>query len=455
MSRFRKVLLVNPPRTEQGGYTPNPLGLLYLAAYLRENIKDIAIEVIDGAIEGEKNIVAALGRFRPDLVGVSVLTPGRHQGLWVARKAKRAVSGCKVVFGGIHPTIMWRQMMEQYPEIDYIVRGEGEIALHELVSGKKIEETGSLVWRGRGGKVVSNPDQRPIQDLNKLPFPAWDMVDPLQYPAWGKKIVKGIDLEKEIRFSVIFSRGCMAHCTFCSSWMVWRGYRFRAGRNVADEVESLVRRYNAKHICFYDDTLTGSRKEIINFCREIIKRKIKVAIVGTTRVDKVDEQMLKWMKKAGFYEVSYGIESGSPAMLLKINKKTDIGKIKRAIDLTKKAGIDAVALMMYGLPREKESDRRLTERLLKEIDPDGIGTLGEVWIFPGTALFEQAKHAGIIDERFWLGKRPYYVYRGGIGGDPINRKLQLRDFLKFHFSRKPLNRILPLRDSFKSLLEKK
>src|SRR3989344_302918 len=437
MKRFRRVLLVNPPGTEQGGYTPSPMGILYLAAYLREKERGVDISVVDGAIEGEQRVVQAISVFRPDLVGVSSLTPGRHQALRVARLVKHLTPSARVVLGGIHPTLMWSQMMEFYPEIDYIVRGEGEVAFSELVLGKKLSEILGLVWRGPRNVVINNPNQPLIHPLDSLPFPAWDLIDPLKYPPRGEGIVNGIDLGTEVRFSLIFSRGCMAACTFCSSWKVWRGYRCRSGKNVAAEVEYLVHTYNAKHICFYDDTLTGNRREIINFCKEIVLKKLKLALFGTTRVDLVDPELLRWMKKAGFYIITYGIESGSPAMLLKINKRTDIEKSKRAVRLTKKAGIQAVALLMYGMPTETEGDRRLTKRMLAEIQPDGIGTLGEVWIFPGTELFEQAMHAGIIDERFWLGKRPHYTYRGGIGDDPINRKLQLLDTIKFTFTQLP------------------
>lgn len=440
MSRFKRILLVNPPETEQGGYTPSPLGLLYLAAYLRKNEPRVVTSVVDGAIESEEEVARRLKGFKPDLVGVSVLTPSRHQALKVARLVKEFNPDCKVVFGGIHPTLMWQQMMEHYPEIDYIVRGEGEITFCELVTGKNLEEIKGLVWKGEKNKVTINPDRPLISNLDSLPFPAWELVDLSKYPARGEGVVNGINLKDEVRFSIIFSRGCMAACTFCSSWRVWRGYRSRGGKNVADEVELLVQKYHAKHCGFYDDTLTGNRQEIINFCQEIIKRKIKIAMTGITRVDQVDSRMLRLMAKAGFYELCYGIESGSPAMLLKINKKADLSRSKKAILETKKAGIKSVALMMYGLPEETKRDKVLTEQLLKETKPDAVGTIGEIWIFPGTALYEQAKKARLLDDRFWIGKRPYYIYRGGIGSDPIHWRAVFWDTMRYYFADTFLNR---------------
>lgn len=428
--RFRKVLLINLPGVEQVGYRPSPLGILYLASYLQKHSKKTAVDVIDGALEGEEAVIGKIKDSKPDLVGISVLTPSRHKAVEIALRVKKQNPFCRVVLGSVHPTLMWEQMMKHYPVIDYIVKGEGEITLYELVEGRKLKDIEGLVWR-RGDGVVNNPDRPLVGDLDKLPFPAWTLIEPMKYPPWGVGVVNGIDLGKEVRVPLIFSRGCMGSCTFCSTWRIWKGYRSRSGKNVADEIEMLVKRYQAKHFVFQDDTLTGSRKEIMSFCREILKRKLKVAFFSSTRVDFVDAEMLKLMKRAGFYKLSYGIESGSPAMLLKINKQTDLAKVLRAIRLTKRAGIQVCALMMFGLPGETEEDRRLSKELLGEIQPDEIGTVGEVWIFPGTALFQQAKSAKLIDDDFWLGKRPYYIYRGGISGDSQKRRLLLRDGYEF------------------------
>lgn len=427
--RFSRILLVNPPNVKQGGYTPSPLGLLYLAAYIRNKTK-ARIAIVDAALLGQKELVHALTSFQPNLVGISSLTPGRLEAVAVARLAKHMLPACKTVLGGIHPTLMWQQILDEYPEVDYIVRGEGEETLYDLVIGKSLPNITGLAWR-KNNRPLSNPDRKLISDLNTIPAPAWDLIDPRMYPPWGKGTENGINLEIETRYPIIFSRGCMACCTFCSSWKVWKGYRYRKGVCVADEMELLVNRYGAKHFVFYDDTLTGNEEEIINFCKEVVKRRLHVAIHGTTRIDKVSLRVLQWMKKAGFYEIAYGIESGSPHMLTRINKRTNLNLIVRGAKLTKKAGLKFCALMMFGLPRETSEDRELTDKLLKKIKPDSIGSIGEVWIFPGTALYEQAKNAHLLDDQFWLTNKPYYIYRGGIGNDPINWPLRLKDAWTF------------------------
>lgn len=439
--RFSKVLLINLPGVEQSGYRPSPLGILYLASYLKKHIPQITVDIIDGAMEGEKAIINKFKKMKPDLVGISVLTPSRHQSIKMAKIAKQYNSHSKVVLGGIHPTLMWQQMMERYPVIDFIIKGEGEVTLYELISKNNFKEIEGLVWRQRK-TIINNTDRPMIKNLDSIPFPAWGLINPLKYPPWGQGIVDGIDLEKEVRVPIIFSRGCMGTCTFCSTWRIWKGYRYRSGKNVADEVEMLVKKYGVKHLVFQDDTLTGNRKEIMIFCQEIIKRKIKIAIFGTTRVDFVDEELLKLMKEAGFYKLSYGIESGSPKLLSSINKRTNLSQIKKAASLTKKAKIQVCALMMFGLPGETEKDRNLTNKLLQQIKPDEVGTIGEIWIFPGTALYQQAKAAKLIDDNFWLSHRPYYIYRGGLFGDPLQKKLLIKDWYKFYLDKTLLGKII-------------
>lgn len=437
--KFKRVLLINPLHLNQGGYTPSPLALLYLAGYLRKD-KRINIKIVDGSKFGKLPVIQALNEFIPDLVGITTHTAGRHGALYTAQLVKNLRPNCKIVFGGIHPTLMWKQILEEYSEVDYVVHGEGEITLWELVHGKKIKTIKGLCWKNKQNLAIKNPDRELIKDLDSIPFPAWDMIDPHIYPPWGDGIYNGIDTTKVPRFSILFSRGCMGRCTYCSSWMVWKGYRYRSAIHVADEMEMLIKKFHAQHFAFYDDTLTGNKKEIIHFCKEVIKRKLHVAIHATTRVDQVDYDILRWMKKAGFYEVAYGIESGSPEMLIKINKRTDLKKNYLASDLTHKVGMRMSALIMFGLPRETPKDRLFTQKLIKRMKPDRIGTVGVVWIFPGTALYEQAKNAKIIDDSFWLGKKPYYIYRGGIGGDKINYLGKIKDEILYRTLGTPIEK---------------
>ena len=430
--RFKRVMLVNPPKVEQIGYFSAPIGLLYLASYLKHKNKKIELRVVDGTLLGEERVKREILDFRPDLLGVTAMTCGRHSALKVTRFSKKTLPSSCVVLGGVHPTLMWKQMMENYNQIDFICRGEGELTLNELVQGKDLTGIDGLVWRKATGEIIKNKEREPVNNLDTLPFPAWEMVDPLKYPSRGEGVVNGIDLSRTSRFPVIFSRGCMGSCTFCSSWKVWKGYRSRSGKNVAREIAFLVRKYKAKHIYLSDDSFGGDKKAVIEFCQEILKRKIKVAIETNLRVDTIDEQILGWMKRAGFYLLIYGVESGSPRMLKKVNKKIELRQIKNAFRLTQKVGIRTSALMMYGLPGERQTDLLASDALLKKINPADIGTLGETWIFPGTVLYEQAKSQKLLNDKFWLGRRSYYIYRGGLDGDPVNWSMKAKDLFGYN-----------------------
>ena len=132
------------------------------------------------------------------------MTPGRIEAVDIAKKNKKILPHCRIVLGGIHPTIMWQQMMQHYSIIDYIIKGEGEITLSELVQNSSLPQIKGLVWR-KSFQIINNPSQLLIQHLDQIPFPAWDLIDLQQYPPRGQGVFNGINLEKEIRVPIIFS----------------------------------------------------------------------------------------------------------------------------------------------------------------------------------------------------------------------------------------------------------
>lgn len=402
-----KVLLVNPPETEQLGYTNPPLGLLYLAGMLRSH--GIEPRLVDGCLLGWDSVEKEIEEYHPDIVGITCLTPGRKKALRVAELAKAGNSQTLVVMGGAHPTIMYQQILENYPYVDVIVRGEGEYTFLEIAQGIGLDKIDGIVFRSNK-EIIENRPREYVEDLDDLPFPAWDMIDFQQYSPRGTGIVNGINLETEPRVSVIFSRGCQGHCTFCSTWWIWRKWRHRSPANMADELELLNRTYNVKHLVFADDSLTLDREATIDLCKEIIQRKLKIAFFATTRVDAVDPEMLDLLRQAGCYEISYGIETASQELLKKMNKETDIAVAERAIRLTKAAGLRVTALIITGNVGETRQTIEETASFLRRTRPTTIGSTGGLWILPGTALYQRAKRVGIINDNFWLGDKPHMVW---------------------------------------------
>ncbi len=402
-----RILLVNPHETFQEGYTNPPLGILYIAGMLLKH--GFEVRVVDGCLEGRAAVRKAITEFRPDMVGVTCLTPGRKKAIEVASMAKEIDPSVKVVMGGAHATIMYEQMMAHYPQVDYIVLGEGENACLEIAQGRDPSEIAGIVYRDNG-KIVKTAARKHVENLDDLPFPAWHLIDLSKYSPRGMGIVNGINLTKEPRISVIYSRGCTGHCSFCSSWWIWKGWRHRSACNMVDELEMLNKEFGIKHFCFADDALTIDRQATIDLCDEIMARKLNIAFFATTRADCVDEEVLRKLKEAGCYELTFGVETASRSLLKKMGKECEVEHAEKAIRLTEAAGIRSGALLIVG--NVGETDETIAETLdfLRETQPSKLGYTGGLWILPGTKLYNDCKKQGFIDDDFWLGDEPYKQY---------------------------------------------
>ncbi len=423
LRRMVRILLINPYESEQDGFSNPPLGLLYIAGILLKNGFDV--HVLDCCIEGKSAISEALESLHPSIVGITCLTPARKKSLEVAKMVKYFDPSTKVVMGGAHPTIMYKQLLENYPFIDYIVLGEGEITFLEIAQCKEISQISGLAYRDSGsGEVVKTSPRKYIEDLDEIPFPAWHLVDLKKYPSRGNGIFNGVNLATEPRISIIFSRGCKGHCNFCSTWWIWKGWRHRSPKNMVDEIELLYNNHGIRHFCFADDAMTINRNATMELCDELIRRKLKIAFFATTRTDCVDETLLRKMREAGCYEVSYGIETGSPILLEKMCKENDIETSKRAICLTKKAHLKAAALMIAGNVGETEETIHETVDFLRKTEPTEIGCLGGLWILPGTKLYNDCKVKGFINDDFWLTDEPYKLYTLEHTSDQLEKMLK-------------------------------
>uniref|UniRef100_A0A6M3J394 Putative radical SAM superfamily protein n=1 Tax=viral metagenome TaxID=1070528 RepID=A0A6M3J394_9ZZZZ len=385
-----KVLLVNPHDTAQGTFSNAPLGIMYLASAIR----DIAeVKISDGYVVGKAGIFKDIDDWNPDIVGITCYTPGRHKALEIAQYAKS--KGCKTVLGGVHPSLMYLQMIEHYKFVDVFVKGEGEKAIVEIIND------------GIPGKNLY--EELLIDNLDTIRFPAWDLVNLKAYPGGGNVVHKGIHLG-QTRVPVIFSRGCTGNCIFCSTWKIWKTYRTRSPMNMANEIEQLVS-MGFHHIVFEDDAMTVDLPKTKMMLSELIKRKLPIAFFATTKVESFDDELAFLLYEAGCYGISFGVESGSQEVLKRIGKTMLIEDTKRTVAQAKKAGLSVCALTMVGNPGETTQTINETISLLRELEVDEVGTIGCVWVLPGTALYNQCKHKGLINDDFWLGQEEVFVYK--------------------------------------------
>ncbi|HEU4400956.1 MAG TPA: radical SAM protein [Candidatus Polarisedimenticolia bacterium] len=349
---------------------------------------------------------------KPDLFGVSVFTFNRHEAMRLAGLARAANPRCLVVAGGPHATHMAGHLLEHYPQVDLVVRGEGEETMLEIareqargIFDRSWSSIRGLSYRANGA-VVDTPDRPVLPDLDRLPHPAAD-------PA-----TIGIDPVSQFEF-VITSRGCPAACTFCSSPEFWgRALRFRSAENMLDEVRLLRQRHGVVYVSVRDDTFTVGRKRVIDFCRALIEARIDLLWDCQSRVNIVDEERLAWMRRAGCTHIQYGVESGSPRMLRRLNKGITLDEVREAALVTRRVGLGLSIYLITGIDEETDEDLSSTLRLIEEIRPHD-GLVSPMTVYPGTALHEEAKRRWGLTDDFWVTSRDeaYYVRR-----DPWTRR---------------------------------
>jgi radical SAM superfamily enzyme YgiQ (UPF0313 family) len=390
-----------------------PLGLGSIAAVLRREGFDATL--VNLSASSWPRVERLLRRERPDLVGVSAFTFNRHEAMRVAALARAANPGCLVVAGGPHATHMPEHLLENYPCLDLVVRGEGEetflaiareAAAGRLRTGMAPPPHLSGVTGRDGGAVRATPDRPVLQDLDRLPHPSED------------PRTLGIDAESQFEF-IITSRGCPAACTFCSSPEFWgRALRFRSAAHMLDEVRLLRERHGVVYLSVRDDTFTANRGRVLDFCRGLVEARLDLLWDCQSRVNIVDEERLVWMRRAGCTHIQYGVESGSPRMLERLNKGIRLDEIRRAAALTRRVGLGLSVYLITGIPGETDADLESTVRLIEEIRPHD-GLVSPLTVYPGTALDSEARRSFGLTDDFWLKSRDeaFFVRR-----DPWTRR---------------------------------
>jgi anaerobic magnesium-protoporphyrin IX monomethyl ester cyclase len=391
-----KILLIYPYFLEERIYEEEiavpPIGLYYIAALLLE--KGVDVEILNWRTiqQTPDKIREILREKNPDLIGFSILNANRWGAIEIARQAKELNPGVKIVLGGPGATFLWEHLLTHFAEIDFVVLGEGEFPFWNLI--RHLEEKGAsrldavdgIAFRQEGQPVKTGPSE-PIRDLDWLP-------DPAQYFTFQH---------------LVSSRGCAWDCAFCGSPQFWgRRIRFHSPQYFLTQLERLHGR-GSHFFYFSDDTFTVDKERVIAICRGIIERGLSITWNAISRVDRVDEEILYWMRQAGCIQISYGVESGSAAIRQALNKTIRLEDVRRAFSLTRRYGILARAYFIYGAPGETEETIQETLDLIREIRPlNAIFYLLD--IFPGTALYERFKKETRISDAIWLERIEGILY---------------------------------------------
>lgn len=395
----QKVLLVNPPKHPMNQAniwkkidTQLPsLGLASIAAYLEA--KGIEVKILDLVVEGYEMLGEFLQEFRPNFVGLTASTVTINSALQIADFAKKKLPGAKVVIGGPHASLLPKEMLER-KSIDFVVIGEGEITFAELVkNAKKPSKVDGIAYRKNRTVKFTRP-RKLVCNLDDLPMPAYHLLPVKKYkPSLG-------NFKRLPAMSVICGRGCPGRCTYCASGLFGEKFRFKSVQKVLDEIKYLVKNFGIKEITFYDETFTANRNFVKELCRRIIEEKIDISWMCSARVDTVDDETLRLMKKAGCHQVAFGIESADERILENINKKISLEKAVKAVEMTQNAGIEARANFMFGSPGETEETMQKTLNFALKLEPD-YALFNITTPLPGTEMFRWAKQRKLLRTEDW------------------------------------------------------
>lgn len=407
------ILLINPPFYRIIGFYNRyfPFGVALLSAVLRGLGHDVRVydadfterpvyfdysrlpekypeylrSFTDGRHPVWSEVRSVIADFRPELVGVSAFTTFAASAFHVAKLSKALFPECPVVLGGPHATVRAGEVLRICPSVDYVVRGEGEETLAELVDalGTARPSPGSirgLSYRSAGSIAHNLPRER-CADLDRIPFPDRGLL-------MNEKKYSSEDMGL-----IMSSRGCPYSCAYCATDA--RRVSYRSPDNVLAEIRAVKEKYGTTQFTFKDDSFTVSRKRVAELCTKLIDQKLRIRWECNTRVNLIDGDLLLLMKRAGCNFIKVGIESGSERVLKRMNKGITLDQARRAAGLLRRSGIHWTAYFMMGVPGETEEDVNRTVDLLYEIRPD-TALIGVYEPFPGTAMFDDGIRRNLV-----------------------------------------------------------
>ena len=383
-----------------------PIGLLSIASHLEA--KDLEVLVHDclgpgapGSIDAN---VARILSLEPNLVGFSATTSGFLDAYQMAEKIREARPTVKNVFGGIHVSGVGARLMERFPEIDYLVLGEGEVTLLELVQGESPRTIEGLVWRD-GEEVVTNPLRGLVRDLDSLPFPAYQKLKgfPRRYylPPFSYVRTPGTALST--------SRGCIYQCSYCDRSVFKKGFRSNSAEYTYEHIKYLRTRFGIRHVNIYDDLFTVNRRRILSLCHKLAAEPLGVQFNCAVRIGHTDDDLLRSLKAAGCLMVSVGVESGDPELLEHLKTGVTLEMVKETIARIQRSGLRAKGLFMMGVVGDDEESIRRTSDFVIELGLDDMN-MSKFTPFPGAPCWDTIAAEGTFYENWNLMNCMNFVF---------------------------------------------
>lgn len=388
------ALLVNSSIYEVTQYARMslPLGLAYIGAILNQGGYEVSAIDLNLTTYKQEQMKEKLEKFSPRIFAISATTPSYNNALRLAGLAKEVDPNVLVVIGGPHPSVTATETARE-KDIDIVVIGEGEYAMLEIadfyLKGKGCLEDIKGICYKNNSEVKTTPRRLPLSNIDVIPLPARNLFHKRAYRRPN---------------TIIASRGgCPFACPFCVTHKIWGPKRFfRSPEQVIKEIDSIIdppeEEDANRTVDFYDDAITLDRNWALELCglMQNAYSNNPVRWGCMTRVDLVDEELLREMKKAGCDQIQYGVEAGSQPILDSINKKITLGQVRKAVRDTVSAGIEPVCFFMFPFPEDTEESIREQIRFMNELHDMGAAvTMAHTCPDPGTDFYEHSGELGL------------------------------------------------------------
>tara|TARA_B100000315_G_scaffold33741_1_gene28452 strand:- start:11641 stop:13104 length:1464 start_codon:yes stop_codon:yes gene_type:complete len=400
------IVLINPPISLEERYGPlsgagstlPSIGLLGLASVVRKAGHKVKIvEAASSNLSYRKSLSLIL-ESQPDIVGFTAVTSSIYKAARLSQMIKENRPEIKVIIGGPHITAAPEETMSKFPQFDIAAIGEGEDTLKEfaasLENNGRLKDIPGILFR-ENNHYIKTEQRKLIKNLDNLPFPAWDLIE--NFPRGYKPAA--FNCKRLPAAYLISARGCPHLCIFCDTSVFSRQYRAFSAEYIIEMIKVLKTDYGVREILFEDDTFVIFKKRLIQLCETLIKEKIDITWSCNGRANAVKPDILRLMKKAGCWQIAYGIESGDPKILEFSRKRIKIDQMRQALEWTHNEGILTKGFFILGFPLETEDTLKRTIAFAKSSYLDDI-SVNQMTPFPGSEMYRVGEKYGSINKNW-------------------------------------------------------
>jgi anaerobic magnesium-protoporphyrin IX monomethyl ester cyclase len=444
-----KILLVNPFGSNwiegrrddtETAVRLAPMGILFVASYLMKKGFDVDIYNCRGrADKRTADLIGKVISLKPDIIGFTSTTSSFPGAYHLVTEIKNVLPEVKIVFGGVHVSALREKILEGFPLIDYLVTGEGEIAMTELAEGKDPATIQGVLSRDAQG-IQACGFRTELCELDSLPLPAYNKLE--GFPKYFEPPL--FNYPKAPSASMISSRGCPYQCSYCDRSVFRRSFRFNSAEYLYEHMSLLKKDFNVKHIFFYDDLFTFNRERVEKFCGLLREKPLKMTFNCAVRVGHADDALLRTLKAAGGWMVSIGMESGDQELLDRHKAKVTLEQIRDTVRRIQKNGMRVKGLFMMGLPGETEQTVKKTTDFIEELRLDDMN-MTKFTPFPGAPAYRTIHEEGTFDEKWELMNCMNFVFvPKGIGSKEKMEELHRQAIKRFYTGKNWMKKFWPL-----------